>query len=144
MVHKKILLMVLVLVLLVTTSAFADEKARKMQFIVTSPDAQTQMMAMVLSTQSMMKGGNVSVLLCGPGGDIALKGSEETVFMPIKKSPQMLLKGLIKKGIQVQVCPLYLPAKGLGMDALVDGVTKAKPPVIAAGMVQEYTEIITF
>lgn len=142
--RKFVMLLCVALFLSVSFGAFASEKAKKMQFIVTSPDAQTQMMAMVLSTQSMKKGADVSVLLCGPGGDLALKGSKGTVFMPIKKSPQMLLKGLIKKGVEVQVCPLYLPAKGLNIKALVDGVTKAKPPVVAAGMIKEYTEVVTF
>ena len=144
MVQKRILLMFLVLFLSVSTSAFADDDFKKMQFIVTSPDAQTQMMAMVLSTQSMKKGAKVSVLLCGPGGDLALKGNKGTIFMPLKKSPQMLLKGLIKNGVQVQVCPLYLPAKGLKMDSLVKGISKAKPPVVAGEMVKEHTEVVTF
>ncbi len=56
MMSKRILLLVLVVLLSVSTSAFADERVKKMQFIVTSPDAQTQMMAMVLSMQSMKKG----------------------------------------------------------------------------------------
>lgn len=65
--------------------------------------------------------------------------------MPIKKkSPQMLLKAMISQGVEVQVCPLYLPAKGLKMDALVEGVTQAKPPVVAGEMVKEYTEVVTF
>ncbi len=122
-------------------NAFA---AKKMKFIVTSPDAQTQMMAMVLSMQSLNQGAEVEIVLCGPAGDLAIKGSEETVFLPPKKSPQMLLKGLIKKGVKVEICPLYLPSKGLTKDALIQGVLQAKPPIVAGEMVKETTEVVTF
>lgn len=142
--RKLVLLLCVVFFMSMSASAFADDDKKDMLFIVTSPDAQTQMMAMVLSTQSMKKGAKVSVLLCGPGGDLALKGNKGTMFKPINKSPEMLLKGLIKKGVSVQVCPLYLPAKGMKMDALVDGITKAKPPVVAGEMIDEDTEVVTF
>ena len=42
------------------------------------------------------------------------------------KSPQMLLKNLIKKGVTVEVCPLFLPNKGAAPDKLIEGVTVAK------------------
>lgn len=144
MLKKLVVTLIVVVCMSLSVSAFAAEKGKDMLFIVTSPDAQTQMMAMVLSTQSFKKGANVNILLCGPAADIALKGSDETKFKPIDKSPQMLLKGLIKKGVTVQVCPLYLPSKDLKMDALVPGVTKAKPPVVAGKMVQAGTEVVTF
>lgn len=142
--RKSFLILFVVFFMSISFSVFASEKTKKMLFVVTSADAQTQMMAMVLSTQSFKKGAKVNVLLCGPGGDIALKGSKGTMFKPLNKSPEMLLKGLIKKGVKVQVCPLYLPSKGLKMNALVDGITKAKPPVVAAEMIKINTEVVTF
>lgn len=144
MLKKLVVTLIVVVCMSLSVGAFAAEKGKDMLFIVTSPDAQTQMMAMVLSTQSFKKGANVNVLLCGPAADIAVKGSAETKFKPIDKSPQMLLKGLIKQGVSVEVCPLYLPSKDLKMNALVPGVTKAKPPVVAGKMVQSGTEVVTF
>ena len=144
MLRKIVVTLVVVVFMSVSVSAFAAEKGQDMLFIVTSPDAQTQMMSMVLLTQSFKKGANVNVLLCGPGADITVKGSKETKFKPIDKSPQMLLKGLVKNGVSVQVCPLYLPNKGLTIDALIPGVTLAKPPVVAGQMIQPGTKVVTF
>jgi hypothetical protein len=42
-----------------------------------------------------------------------------------------LLKGLIKAGANVQVCPLYLPNAGKDKSVLVKGITVAKPPMVA-------------
>jgi len=141
MFKKLLFVMSLSVVLMMSANAFA---AKKMQFIVTSPNAQTQMMAMVLSMQSMNKGAQVEIVLCGPGGDLAVKGSKQTVFLPPKKSPQMLLQAMIKKGVKVEVCPLYLPAKGKDKNILIKGVTIAKPPVVAGEMIKETTEVIPF
>lgn len=141
MFRKVMLFMVVTALLAISVNAFA---AKKMQFIVTSPDAQTQMMAMVLSMMSKKKGAEVDIVLCGPGGELAVKGSKETIFMPPKKSPQMILKALIKQGVKVEVCPLFLPAKGMKKDILIKGVNVAKPPVVAGEMVKETTEVVTF
>lgn len=86
MMSKRILLLVLVVLLSVSTSAFADERVKKMQFIVTSPDAQTQMMAMVLSMQSMKKGADVSIVLCGPAAISLLKAAKRQFLCLLKKS----------------------------------------------------------
>lgn len=144
MLKKLAITLVVVVLMSISVSAFSAEKRQDMLFVVTSPDAQTQMMSMVLLTQSFQKGANVNVLLCGPGADITVNGSSETLFKPIDKSPQMLLKGLIENGVSVQVCPLYLPAKGLTIDALIPGVTQAKPPAVADQMVHPGTKIVNF
>jgi len=141
MLKKLIFMTALSVVLMFSTNAFA---AKKMKFIVKSADAQTQMMAMVLSIKSMKKGAAVEMVLCGPGGDLAVKGSKETVFLPVKKSPQMLLKAMIKKGVKVEICPLYLPAKGMKKDSLIKGVTIAKPDMVAEEMVKETTDVVAF
>lgn len=53
------------------TTAIADE-ASKLVTVVTSDNAQTQLMAMVLTTQAVEQGADAHILLCGPGGDLAL------------------------------------------------------------------------
>jgi predicted peroxiredoxin len=112
--------------------------------IVTSDDSMTQMMAMVLSTQTLNQGSSVRLLLCGKAGELALKGSKEKIFKPINKSPQMLLKGLIARGVTVEICPLYLPDAGKQPSDLIAGVTVAKPPVVAAAMAEDGIKLLTY
>ena len=56
-----------------TAPAAQAQEADKMVTIVTTDEPQTQLMSMVLTMQSMKKGASAYVLLCGPGGDLALK-----------------------------------------------------------------------
>jgi predicted peroxiredoxin len=122
----------------------SDEDVKGMFVVVTSPDPQTQLMAMVLSTQVVKKGKYVRVLLCGAGGDLALRNGKEVILKPKHKSPQMLLRNLIKKGVTVQVCPLYLPNKGASPADLIEGVTQAKPPLVAEALLEEEVKLFTF
>jgi predicted peroxiredoxin len=112
--------------------------------VVTSPEPQTQMMAMVLSTQLVLRGKKVQILLCGPGGDLALKEGKEVALKPKMKSPQMLMKDLIEKGVIVQVCALYLPNKELTPADLTEGVTPAKPSAIADALLEAGVKLFTF
>ncbi len=112
--------------------------------VVTSGDSMTQMMALVLSSQTLSQGRSVRVLICGEAGKLALKGSREKLFKPTGKSPQALLKGLIAKGVKVEVCPLYLPNTGKQPSALIDGVTIAQPPAVAAAMAEDGIKLLTF
>ncbi|MCG8692857.1 MAG: hypothetical protein MI806_16770 [Minwuiales bacterium] len=112
--------------------------------VVTSPDAQTQGMAMVLSIQARKRGAPVRVLLCGPGGDLALKGSPQTVLKPRGVTPQGMLSTLIGMGVTADVCALYLPNNGKSPADLIDGVGVAKPPAIAAAIVEDDTKLFTF
>lgn len=112
--------------------------------VVTSPDAQTQGMAMVLSIQARKRGAPVRVLLCGPGGDLALKGSPQTVLKPRGLTPQGMLSTLIGMGVTADVCALYLPNNGKSPADLIDGVGVAKPPAIAAAIVEDDTKLFTF
>ncbi|ARM31725.1 hypothetical protein B9H02_11000 [Prosthecochloris sp. HL-130-GSB] len=125
-------------------SMAADEGAKGLFVVVTSADAQTQMMAMVLSTQTVKQGKSVRMLLCGPGGELAVEGSEQSMLKPLDKSPQMLLKGLIQNGVQVEVCPLFLPNRGSDASVLIEGVTVAKPPVIAEKLREDDIKLFTF
>ena len=115
--------------------------------ILTSGEPETQGMALVLLTQMIKAGAPTQMLLCGPGGDLALKEPPATVTAPLKPrdvSPQAMLGGLMAAGAQVQVCALYLPNKGLGSEALVEGVTVAQPPDIAARMLATDVRVFNF
>jgi len=106
--------------------------------LMTSADAQTQMMGMVL-------GGSVlndqkkalNITLCGPAGNLALK---DFTAADVKKpdgtvaNPKGALQGLMKAGAVVTVCPLFLPNAGKDASALVEGVTVAKPPMVAKSL----------
>jgi len=128
---------------ILATTLMAEDK-KDLLTIVTAPDAQTQLMAMVLATQAQKQGASVHVLLCGPGGELALKNGKETKLKPNDASPQMLLGGLMKNGATVVVCPLFLPNASKSEADLKDGVTVAKPPVVAEKMMKENTKILSY
>lgn len=128
-----------------TSSVLAADGATKGVFVVvTSEEPQTQMMAMVLSTEVLGKGKSVDVLLCDGGGDLALKNSEEILLKPKNKSPRMLLKNLIAKGVNVQVCPLYLPNKGAAPEDMLEGISQAEPAMVAEKLLQPDVNLLTF
>jgi predicted peroxiredoxin len=135
------LLMVVVMSL---QSHAAEDETKGLFVVVTTPDVQTQMMAMVLSTQTINQGKSVRMLLCGPAGELAVKNSAQTMLKPLNKSPQMLLLGLIKSGATVEMCPLFLPNKGADAAVLIDGVSIAKPPVVAQKLREEGVKLFTF
>jgi predicted peroxiredoxin len=116
----------------------------KLFVALTTSDTQTQLMALVLTTQVTRQKGTAQILLCSSAGDLALKGSKEAVLKPLNKSPQMLLKSLIASGVTVQVCPLYMPNKGLTADDLIEGVTEAKPALIAEKLQERGVKLFTF
>jgi intracellular sulfur oxidation DsrE/DsrF family protein len=121
--------------------------ADKLVTILTSEEPQTQLMSMVLTMQSMQAGAGAYVLLCGPAGDLALKDAPEAATAPQPPkgmSPQALMQKIMEKGATVEVCAIYLPGKGVGADALLDGITAAKPPAVAARLLAEDTRIMSF
>jgi hypothetical protein len=89
--------------------ANAQSETESLFVVLTSDDAETQMMAMVLATQSINKEVPVRVLLCSDAGDLALKDSESPTFAPADRSPKQLLLGLMDRGVQVEVCGIFLP-----------------------------------
>lgn len=106
--------------------------------ILTAPEPQTQLMAMVLTLQSAKQGAAPHMLLCGPAADIALKEAPATATAgqpPKDMSPQGLMQMIMKQpGAKVEVCAIYLPGKGVGAEALLDGVGVAKPGEMAASV----------
>jgi hypothetical protein len=47
-------------------------------------------------------------------------------------------------GASVQVCPLYLPNASKDKSVLLDGITVAKPPKVAAKLLDTNYQNITF
>ena len=115
--------------------------------VVTSPEPQTQAMAMVLTLQALQQGAEAHVLLCGPGGDLALRDAPASDTAPMKAQdvgPQALLTRAMAVGATVQVCALYLPNAGKGPDALMDGVSVATPPAMAERMLDSASRVWSF
>lgn len=117
--------------------AFADDDTRLVT-ILTAPDAQTQMMAMVLTLKSADQGVTPHVMLCGPAADLALKEAPESATAPQKPlgvGPQALMQKIVGlPGAKVDVCAIYLPNKGAGSEVLLDGVGVAVPDAMAKAM----------
>lgn len=142
--YKAISVLMLSFFALFSSNLFA-EPAKGLNVIVTTADRQTQMMSMVISTMAVKKHGKqVNITFCGEAGDLALKTTETPTFLPPKKSPTMLLKGLIAAGADVKVCPLYLPNAGKTTDELLPGITVAKPPVMTGILLDQDYQNLTF
>jgi predicted peroxiredoxin len=127
-----------------SVAAAAEESKPNLFIVVTSADPQTQGMAMVLTMESMKQGARVDILLCGPGGDMALKGASQVTLKPKNVTPQAMLGKVLDMGVKAEVCALYLPNNGKTPDDLIDGVGVAKPPVIASAMLAPNTRLFTF
>ena len=127
-----------------STAFTAAENTKGLFVILTDADPMTQMMALVLSTQTLDQGKSLQIMLCGPAGKLAVKNSEQTILKPANKSPQMLLASLIARGVQVEVCPLFLPNNNTTEAQLISGVSVAKPPVVAAKMRADGIKLFTF
>lgn len=122
--------------------------AQKLVTIVTSPEPQTQLMAMVLTFQAVQQGADAHILLCGPAGDMALKESPESVRIlqkPRDMSSQGLMKMILDKTTTTaEVCAIYLPNANLKAEALINGITAANPEKMAARLLAEDTRIMSF
>lgn len=145
---KMLLTKVLVVATLSVPSILSAEASKGLNVLMTSPDAQTQMMGMVLSTSVLNDQKKaVNITLCGPAGNLALKDFKAA---DVKKpdgtvaNPKMALQGLMKAGAVVTVCPLFLPNAGKDATALVEGITVAKPPMVAAGLTNLELSNISF
>ena len=116
--------------------------------VLTAAEPQTQLMAMVLTFQSIQQGSNAHILLCGPAADMALKdapASATTGQKPKDMSPQGLMKMIMETSpTQVEVCAIYLPNAGLDADALIDGVTAADPARMASRLLADDTQVLSF
>ena len=136
-----------VLALGLATTAQAQD-ANKLITILTAPEPQTQLMAMVLTMNAMAAGAEAEVLLCGPAGDLALQDAPESATAgqpPRDASPQGLMQMMMaNQGLKVQVCAIYLPGRGEDASVLVDGVTAAAPDAMGAAVVAPGTTVMSF
>ena len=142
---KAISLCFLALGVLAGAAQASDDE--RLLVILTSPEVETQAMALVLSNHSAMRGTKVHLLLCGPAGDIALKtppAQAQKVVTPKGMTVSSLLGALQQKGAAVDVCAIYLPNRSLSPDALAEGVGVARPPAIAAEMTADDTQLAVF
>jgi len=142
---KMLTVMTLAMIAAVASPAKADDK--KLVTIVATAEPQTQLMSMVLSMQALQQGASVYMLLCGPGGDLALKDAPASATAPQKPkgmSPQGLMQKIMGAGGTVDVCAIYLPNKGVGAEALLDGVGRAKPDEMAALLLADDTRVMSF
>lgn len=126
--------------------AWADS-AEKLVTVVTSENPQTQLMAMVLTTQAVEQGADARILLCGPGGDLALSDAPESATAPQPPrdaSPQGMMQMLMGRGVTVEVCAIYLPGLGADASVLIDGVGVAQPPAMGAAMMDADARVWSF
>jgi predicted peroxiredoxin len=115
--------------------------------IVTSGDPETQLMALVLTRSAKAAGEAPRILLCSAGGNLALAEAPESTMMPLQPqgaSPQGVLKALIKEGVQVDVCAIYLPNRTFGKEALIEGIGVAKPDDIGKLIASPDIQILSF
>lgn len=127
--------------------AMADD-SRNLVTILTAPEPQTQLMAMVLTLNAVQQGSTAQILLCGPAGDIALKdapASATTGQPPRDASPQGLMRMMMDQhDVKVEVCAIYLPGMGADASALIDGVTAAAPDAMARSITADDTTVMSF
>lgn len=128
--------------------AAAQEAPPKLVTILTAPEPQTQLMAMVLTMQAARQGAETHILLCGPAADIALKEAPESATAPQPPrgmSPQGLMKAIMAEaGGRVEVCAIYLPGRGADASVLLEGVTAADPAAMAAEIIAPDTRVMSF
>lgn len=122
----------------------AQSDSESLFVVLTSDDAETQMMAMVLATQSLNKDVPVRVLLCSDAGMLALKDSESPAFAPANRSPKQLLNGLMDRAVKVEVCGIFLPNRDYTEEDLTEGIGTAAPPEVAEFMKQKGVRYFTF
>ena len=130
------------------TGAASADGPDKLVTGVTSPEPQTQLMAMVLTMQAVKAGAKGHILLCGPAGDLGLKEAPASATAPQPPrgmSPQGLMQQIMSMtGTAVEVCAIYLPKKDAGPDVLLDGVGVARPPEMAARLMADDTRVLSF
>jgi intracellular sulfur oxidation DsrE/DsrF family protein len=130
-----------------TTGAVHADPAEKLVTIVTSDNAQTQLMSMVLTAQAVEQGAQARILLCGAGGAMALADAPDSATAPQPPrdaSPQGLMQMLMSRGVTVEVCAIYLPGLGADQSVLLDGVGVAAPPAMGAAMMDSAAQVWSF
>lgn len=134
----------LFLIMPMTALSNHNDSSSDLFVVLTSGDAEAQMMAMVLAMQSANQDVPVRVLLCSEAGELAIRGAESPEFAPANRSPKQLLNGLIDRGVKVEVCGIFLPNREYTEEDLSDGIGVAAPPEVAEFMRKEGVRYFTF
>ncbi len=130
--------------LMMINPATNTESEKELFVVLTSADQETQMMAMVIATQTANQDVPVRILLCSDAGYLAIDGTESRQFEPAGRSPKELLSGLMQRGATVEVCGIFLPNRELAEGDLIEGITVASPPEVAAYMMKDGVRYFTF
>ncbi len=125
-------------------AAKAPSSAEGLNVIVTSGEPQTQMMAMVLSMMTLKQNKKVNMVLCSEAGSLAIKGTKSPVVKAMEASPKAILQKLIKKGMDVKLCPLYLPSINKDKTVLIKGVQEAEPMSVAKRLLDKNYHILSY
>ncbi len=141
---RRLILSLATLFALLPAIAAAQAEAPDVYVVLTAPDNQTQGMALVLATQMVEQGQNVRVLLCDAAGELAVAANEPAKLAPRDVSPKDMLMGLMQRGVPVEVCALFLPNSPHSEADLVDGVSAAAPPAVAAALLADGVRWFTF
>lgn len=115
--------------------------------IITSPDPQTQLMALALTRAAMGEGETPFILLCSTAGDLALKNAPPDSFnpqLPSGASPASMIQLLISEGVQIKICATYLPNRNLDASALASGVGRATPTEVAKLLVDRSVRVLSY
>ena len=122
----------------------AAEGAPDVYVLVTSPDNQTQGMALVLTTQMVEQGQSARILLCDAAGELGIAAYDPPKLAPRDVSPKDMLMGLVQRGVPVEVCAIFLPNSEHEEADLVPGVTVAQPPAVAGMLIADGVRWFTF
>lgn len=127
-----------------TVGPAAADEAPDVYVILTSPENQTQGMALVLTTQMVEQGKSARILLCDAAGELGIAAYDPPKLAPRDVSPKDMLMGLMQRGVPVEVCAIFLPNSAHEEADLLEGVTVAQPPAVAAMLVAEGVRWFTF
>lgn len=141
---KDLMKVLLTATALTASSVAVASPVDKVLITLTSGEQQTRGMAMVLANTMQSQGASVNVLLCDSAGDMALKDAASEPLKPKNVTPEQLLGKLMGAGAQVKVCALYLPNSGHQPTDLLEGISVAKPPAMAADLLDSETRVFNF
>ena len=122
----------------------AEEPEPALLVVLTEEHNMTRGMALVLANQSLDQGAEVRVLLCGPGGELGLRDHDGDLLLPREVTPGGLLNRLIERGVQVEVCAIFLPNTDWTEEDLREGVGVAQPADVASWMLSPGVRLFTF
>lgn len=137
--------LILIALLVASLPAWAQGKP-PLLVLVTSPAPMTQAMAMamILSREALQRQTPVRMVLCGPGGELALSTYAGPAFQPGGLTAQQMLRGVIQAGARVEVCPIFLANTPGAAAALIEGVAPTTPADVGAFMDRPDVRFLNF